>query len=326
MSVKGPITSVSEPGYRGRFAPSPSGSLHFGSLIAAVGGYLQAKTHQGKWFLRIDDIDPPRQDANAIGSILACLEAHHLFWDDEVFYQSKQADVYNQVIAWLEAQGLSYYCQCTRKKIQAEGGVYLGHCRELGLQPEMLVETGQSNGHSPFSLRFLNHVQQLSFHDQLMGDISFPDEVSGEDFIIKRKDGLFTYHLASVIDDIQQGITEVVRGADLLYPSACQFALYEVLGSKAPDMLHLPVAVFSEGKKLSKQGHAKPLDNSKAALNLYLTLAFLGLPVPVTLMHDTPKNILQWALENWRIGVLYAKPEREMPRFLSTQNVPNFEY
>lgn len=248
-----------------------------------------------------------------------------MHWDDEVYYQSKQADLYDRVIAWLEQQGLCYLCQCTRKQIQAEGGVYLGHCRYLGISPEYLATTDQA-GHSKYSLRFLNHAQHLRFHDGLMGNVSFPAEVSAEDFIIKRKDGLYAYHLASVVDDIQQGITEVVRGADLLYPSACQFALYDVLGAKAPKMLHLPVAVFSEGKKLSKQGHAKPLDLRKASLNLYLALLFLGLPVPETLMRDSPENILQWGMENWLIGSLYAKPEREMTKFLKKFEIFNFEY
>lgn len=324
MSQLAPIAIASETGYRGRFAPSPSGPLHFGSLVAAVGGYLQAKAHGGKWFLRIDDIDPPRQAPNAIQEIIACLEAHHLFWDDEIFYQSQQTVLYDKVLVWLEEQGLSYYCQCTRKQIMAEGGTYLGRCRNLGLKPEN--EVLRPDGHSQYSLRFLNHTQELAFHDELMGDISFPDDVSSEDFIIKRKDGLFAYHLASVVDDIQQGITEVVRGADLLFPSACQFALYQVLGAQAPKMLHLPVAVFSEGKKLSKQGHAKGLDNENASLNIYLALAFLGLTGPKSLMHDSPANILQWGQDNWRIDQLYAKPERAMPAFLAEHQAGNFLY
>lgn len=324
MSQHFPIATAHYVGYRGRFAPSPSGPLHFGSLVAAVGGYLQAKTQGGKWFLRIDDIDPPRQAPGAISQILACLEAHHLFWDDEIFYQSQQAGLYNEVLAWLEEQGLSYYCQCTRKQIMAEGGTYLGRCRNLGLTPE--AEVIRPDGHSQYSLRFVNHAQELAFHDELMGDIRFPDDVSSEDFIIKRKDGLFAYHLASVVDDIQQGITEVVRGADLLFPSACQFALYQALGAQAPKMLHLPVAVFSEGKKLSKQGHAKGLDNKTASLNVYLALAFLGLTGPESLKQESPSSILQWGLAHWHTNKLYAKPERAMPAFLAAHQASDFQY
>ena len=300
--------------YRGRFAPSPSGSLHFGSLVAAVGGYLQAKTLSGKWLLRIDDIDPPRQDPEAIDKIKRCLEAHHLYWDDSVIYQSQQGEAYEQVLDWLREQGRSYFCQCTRKQIHAEGGVYKGHCRELELQAE---------GHS---MRFVNDAESFQFNDALLGDVSFPKEVAGEDFIIKRKDGLYAYHLASVVDDIHFGINEVVRGADLLYPSACQLSLFDTLGSKAPKMLHLPVAVSSPGRKLSKQGHAKPLQEKQASENLYLALAFLGLPVPTTIMHDTPQNILQWAVENWHVDRLYAKPEREMAGFLAQYDHSHFSY
>ncbi|MCY7296778.1 tRNA glutamyl-Q(34) synthetase GluQRS [Alteromonas sp. a30] len=324
MSQPSPLNIIQPDEYRGRFAPSPSGPLHFGSLVAAVGGYLQAKVNKGKWFLRIDDIDPPRQAASAIDDILTCLQAHHLDWDGEVFYQSQQTEVYDKVLAWLNENGLSYYCQCTRKQIMAEGGTYLGHCRDRNLTP--VNEVIGADGHSQYSLRFLNEVSSLSFHDELMGDIRFPEDVSSEDFIIKRKDGLYAYHLASVVDDIQQGITEVVRGADLLFPSACQMALYRALGASVPKMLHLPVAVFSEGRKLSKQGHAKGLDNKKASLNLYLALAFLGLPVPKTLMHDTPEVILQWGQDNWLINRLYAKPERAMPMFLAEYQVSNFSY
>ncbi|UAA38521.1 tRNA glutamyl-Q(34) synthetase GluQRS [Paraneptunicella aestuarii] len=300
--------------YRGRFAPSPSGALHFGSLVAAVGGYLQAKTQQGKWLLRIDDIDPPRQDPEAIDLIQRSLEAHHLFWDESIIFQSQQSQVYDDVIEWLQQQGLSYYCQCTRKQIHAEGGVYLGHCRELNL------------GSHDHSMRFRNDAESFEFTDALLGHISFPKNIAGEDFIIKRKDGLYAYHLASVVDDIQFGITEVVRGADLLYPSACQLALFEALHAKPPNMLHLPVAVFSPGRKLSKQGHAQPLRDKLASENLYLALAFLGLPVPATIMHDTPENILRWGAENWRVGSLYAKPEREMASFLSQFNCDHFSY
>jgi len=310
--------------YRGRFAPSPSGPLHFGSLVTAVGSYLQAKSQQGKWFLRIDDIDPPRQDPAAIGLIQTSLEAHGLYWDGSVHFQSQQSEIYDATITQLKAAGQGYYCQCTRKQIHAAGGIYQGTCRHANLQPE---REGTPYSHGQYSLRFLNPIHtEVSFVDKLMGKVSFPTEVSGEDFIIKRKDGLFAYHLASVVDDINMQITEVVRGADLLFPSACQLALFAALGKPAPALLHLPIAVFSEGHKLSKQGHAQSLDNTQASRNLYLAMAFLGLPVHATLMHDTAVNILDWGRQHWCVDVLHNKAEREMAGFLSEYKIDDFAY
>ena len=310
--------------YRGRFAPSPSGPLHFGSLVTALGSYLQAKSQHGKWFLRIDDIDPPRQDPAAIGLIQSSLAAHGLHWDGEVYFQSQQLDLYNETMSQLIAAGQTYYCQCTRKQIQAAGGIYPGTCRHANL---VLKHSGTPYSHGQYSLRFRNPIQtQVSFKDEVMGAVSFPTEVSGEDFIIKRKDGLFAYHLTSVVDDMNMRITEVVRGADLLFPSACQLALFKALGHRAPKLMHLPVAVFSQGHKLSKQGRAKPLDDTQVSRNLYLALAFLGLPVHAALMHDTALNILHWGRQHWRVDKLYNKTERNMAVFLSEYKISDFVY
>lgn len=299
-----PNTSDVAPAYRGRFAPSPSGPLHFGSIVAAVGSYLQAKKSGGNWFLRIDDIDPPRQDKNAIDAILRSLEAHNLYWDGEVHYQGKQTTKYESVLNWLEDNGLSYLCQCTRKQIHALGGIYQGTCRDLGLVD------------GDCSVRFRNNTPASSFDDELLGRIDLPEEFASEDFIVRRKDGLFAYHLASVVDDIQQGITEVVRGADLIYPSGCQLALFKTLGAKPPSLLHLPVAVSAPGRKLSKQGHAKPLQDKFAGHNLYLALKFLGLEVPEYLQRAKPGELLDWGLKNWDLNNLHAKSEIILPDFL----------
>lgn len=304
----------SSPSYIGRFAPSPSGDLHFGSLVAAIAGYLQAKVNKGKWLLRIDDIDPPRQDASSISKIQKNLEVHGLHWDGEVIYQSQQYPLYEAVLDWLLERNLGYWCRCTRKQIQAEGGIYLGHCRDLVLPAE---------GHA---LRLRNNAQHCQFQDALMGTVQLPQAVAKEDFIIKRKDGLYAYHLASVVDDLQFHVTEVVRGADLLYPSACQIALYTALGYTAPKMLHVPVAVFSPGKKLSKQGHAKVLEHGRAGTNVYLALAFLGLSVPEQLRYAAPNEQLAWAEQHWHLHRLSSKQEIEMPNFLQTLNIDNFEY
>lgn len=300
--------------YRGRFAPSPSGDLHFGSLVAAVAGYLRARVNRGQWLLRIDDIDPPRQDASAVGKIQATLVAHGLHWDGDVIYQSHQYPLYDAVIAWLLEHNLGYWCRCTRKQIKAAGGVYSGRCRHLGLAA------------ADHALRLKNDSCSRHLHDVLLGSVELPKAVAQEDFIIKRKDGLYAYHLASVVDDIQFGITEVVRGADLLYPSACQLALYAALGWAAPAVLHVPVAVFSPGKKLSKQGHAKALDPKDASKNVFLALAFLGLSAPAELRDQEPEILLAWAIQHWSLQRVEPVPEIQMPEFLRTVNEHEFDY
>lgn len=297
LSSQSPFTQItsshqdsSEPErYRGRFAPSPSGPLHFGSLVTALAGYLRAKSQRGVWLLRIDDIDPPRQPEGAVDSILRCLEAHHLHWDGSVYYQSQQAQRYHQILDWLQQQGLSYACQCTRKTIKASGGRYLGTCRDLNLPtPDHAIRLNNKQGYP-------------QFQDNLLGAISIPQDVASEDFVIHRKDGLFAYHLASVVDDIHLGISEIVRGADLLYPSACQLSLYHTLGVTAPQYLHLPLAVTANGLKLSKQNHAPALQVSAAGPNLLAAMAFLGLAPPAELQGATVATILDWGLENWQL-------------------------
>jgi len=276
--------------YRGRFAPSPSGSLHFGSLIAALGSYLQAKSQHGTWQVRIDDIDPPREVPGASQDILETLQAYQLYWDGDVIYQSHRSTAYEKILSQLTKQQLCYACSCTRKMIKQQGGIYLGNCRN-----KQLDVTGNA-------LRI--NIQKLNkpithFYDQLQGDIYLNSNEANEDFIIKRKDGLYAYNLAVVIDDINQGVTEVVRGSDLLTTTGKQIALYQLLGAKTPRYLHLPVAITSPGKKLSKQNHAQAISKKDPIPTLLQALAFLGHSVPLEVDRSSCAKILAWAIQNW---------------------------
>lgn len=274
--------------YVGRFAPSPSGPLHKGSLVAAVGSYLQARSQNGRWLLRIDDIDPPREMPGSVNDILSSLTAHGLEWDGEVFFQSAQSARYEAGLSWLKEQGHCYYCNCSRKDIIQLGGRYKGHCRDKNRGPEGC------------SLRFRNTELEQSFSDEVLGQIN--SEFSAEDFVVKRKDGLYAYHLAAVLDDIYQGVTEIVRGADLLSPTFCQLALYKVFKEPRPNYAHLPVMAEKPGKKISKQNHAPALDNNKARENLLQSMMFLGLPVAKDLSRASVKQILEWGINHWQLS------------------------
>ncbi|MGS0680300.1 tRNA glutamyl-Q(34) synthetase GluQRS [Shewanella sp. 125m-7] len=271
---------VNTTSYIGRFAPSPSGPLHFGSLIAALGSFLRARSLGGKWLVRIEDIDPPREIAGASSAILNTLEAYGLEWDDTVLYQSQRLDVYQAKIEQLLAHSQAYYCQCTRKQIQAMGSRYDGRCGKL-CQP---LSQGAIRVHNPFAVEH--------FVDQHMGRISVDKTFAAEDFIIKRSDGLYAYQLAVVLDDIHQQITEVVRGCDLLEPTCRQESLYRILQKPAPKWLHLPLACAEKGRKLSKQNHAPAIDNMHPQASINAALAFLG-QAPVAMESQASKMIEQ---------------------------------
>lgn len=281
---------LSQSAYIGRFAPSPSGPLHFGSLIAALGSYLQAKSQQGKWLVRIEDIDPPREIVGASDDILATLTAYGLIWDDKVVYQSQQSAYYEQALALFEQKKLSYACACTRKIIKQQGGLYQGNCRDKNLNSDNnALRINVSRLAKPITC----------FYDQLQGDIILDKYQADEDFIIKRKDALYAYNLAVVIDDIHQGISEVVRGADLLPTTGKQISLYQLLDKKPPTYTHLPLATTSPGVKLSKQNHALAIDKKNPIPTLLQALAFLGHQPPDLIDKSTCKNILNWAIKNW---------------------------
>lgn len=283
------MSNYSQSTYSGRFAPSPSGQLHFGSLIAALGSYLQAKSQHGIWQVRIDDLDPPREVPGAAQDILDTLHAYGLNWDGPVIYQSQRSQAYEKILTQLNKKALSYACSCTRKIIKQQGGIYLGNCRDKKLD-------FKNN-----ALRIKQHKPISHFYDQLQGDIYLNTETAHEDFIIKRKDGLYAYNLAVVIDDIDQGVNEVVRGTDLIDTTGKQISLYKLLNAQPPRYLHLPLATSAPGQKLSKQNHALAIDKKNPIPTLLKALAFLGQPTIAAVDSTNCAAILDRATENWSI-------------------------
>ncbi len=286
--------------YIGRFAPSPSGPLHFGSLVAALGSYFQAKSHQGQWLVRMEDLDPPREMTGAADLILKTLEAYHLFWDGEVVYQSQRHDMYQAQIDQWVADKQAYYCQCTRKQIKALGGFYNGHCRDAGL-----IDSGEQ------AVRLRMDFPVESFDDVRHGTIQIPKALAEEDFIIKRRDGLFAYNLAVVLDDIEQGVTEVVRGADLIEPTGRQISLYKTLKQKTVSYLHLPLATDDLGNKLSKQNHATAIDLNNPKPTLLNAMRFLGFDIPMPLCEASMDEILLWGCQQWNVSQLPDSLQKE---------------
>ena len=280
----------------GRYAPSPSGPLHFGSLVAALASYLQARSTQAKWVLRIEDIDPPREVPGAANAILRALEAHGLQWDGEVLYQSQRLEAYAQAIENLKSQGLAFDCGCTRKQAQkgaigAEGPIYPGTCRN-----------GLPSGRSPRSIRLKVGAAQCEFNDGLRGLVQQNLEHDVGDFVLRRADGFYAYQLAVVIDDAYQAVTQVVRGADLLTSTPRQIYLQQCLGYPVPSYCHVPLVLDEGGEKLSKHSRAKPLDERQPGENLHQALGFLGHKLPVEMRKQQPTEVLQWAVANWSIA------------------------
>lgn len=289
-------------GYIGRFAPSPTGPLHFGSLVAALASYLDARAQQGKWLLRIEDIDPPREQPGATGAILRSLEAHHLQWDGDVLYQHSRHDAYREALQHLEQHGLSYRCTCSRQERQHDA-VYNGHCRTLDHPPGTLsairldIQRACTACHTG---------PLLQFDDLILGQQQQGLLLEAGDFVIHRKDGLFAYQLAVVVDDIHQQITHVIRGADLLDVTARQILLFRLLGAAAPAYGHVPLALNAQGQKLSKQNLAPALDDSLPSHNLFRALQFLKQDPPAGLEQESPPQLLAWAITHWDISALRA--------------------
>ena len=281
--------------YRGRFAPSPTGSLHFGSLVAALGSYLDAKYHHGKWLVRMEDLDTPRNVAGAVEDILRTLERFGLYWDEAILWQSQRSVVYQSALQHLQRLDTVYPCACTRKEIAdsalpgIDGQIYPGICR-----------TGIPAGRAERAWRVRTGKQPITFNDALQGMISQQLESEIGDFIVKRADGLFAYQLAVVVDDAHQEITHVVRSADLLVSTPRQIHLQQLLGLPTPHYLHLPVAINARGEKLSKQALSKPVDRTNPARLLVQALAFLRQNPPGELSGQDVTAILKWAVENWK--------------------------
>lgn len=287
--------------YRGRFAPSPTGPLHFGSLVAAVGSYLDTKHHHGIWLVRMEDLDTPRCVSGAADDILRSLEAFGLQSDEPILYQSQRTSAYEEALSQLQASGAVYPCCCTRKEIAdsalhgIEGLVYPGTCRD-----------GIPAGREGRAWRVRTNSETVAFDDMLQGRITQHLENEIGDFVVKRADGLFAYQLAVVVDDAFQGITHIVRGADLLASTARQIYLQRLLGLTTPAYMHLPVAVNAAGEKLSKQTLAAPVDTSQPVAVLLRVLSFLRQQPPASLADSDLTTVLDWAIQNWNTAKLWG--------------------
>ncbi len=269
--------------YIGRFAPSPTGPLHFGSLITALASYCEAKSHAGQWLVRIEDTDIPRIYPHSEQHILSCLEAFCFEPDAPIIFQKDRLDLYEQVLTELAKQELIYACQCTRK-ILGNNAIYTGTCRELKL-PFL---------HNAIRLKVPN--QTICFEDALQGRQCSNLHHDLGDFVLKRRDGIISYQLAVVVDDYLQGISHIVRGADLLDNTVRQVWLGQCLGYPDINYMHLPLAMNAQGQKLSKQNLAAPLD-IKQAPDLLAKAAQALHQLPLDLNH--PEIMLQQAVQQW---------------------------
>jgi len=289
--------------YRGRFAPSPSGPLHFGSLVAALGSYLQAKSHGGEWLLRIEDIDTSRVQPGAADSILRTLEQFGLYWDQTETYQTQRLARYQQIFADLKQQQLIYGCDCSRARIQQLATGYDGFCRQRQLQQEPLAWRliSTASPASPTDKIGLTGEVATHFIDLVFGAIQIPTSICREDYSIKRRDGLFAYQLVVVVDDLDQQIGQVIRGADLIEMTTRQQALCQLLGRQAPQYGHLPLAVTAPGQKLSKQNHAADISQQPVAASMSAALTLLGHPPPQSLQGASCQELLNWALAHWQL-------------------------
>ena len=277
---------MSGPDYVGRFAPSPTGPLHQGSLVAAVASYLEARARAGLWLLRIDDVDTPRTVPGAADSILEALAAHALRWDGDVVYQSSQAELYQDALHQLSSAQQTYACSCSRK--QLVNGRYPGICRE-----------GMQTGAQARSVRVKTGEEPVQLNDRLQGHYQQNLWTEVGDFVVHRADGLVAYHLATVVDDAAQGVTDIVRGVDLLESTPRQIHLQKLLRLPTPGYAHVPVLENEQGQKLSKQTGAAAVDFESAGANVRHALEFLGHPPPTELNDSQPEALLAWAVDHW---------------------------
>ncbi|MBV7568990.1 tRNA glutamyl-Q(34) synthetase GluQRS [Pseudomonas sp. PDM27] len=281
------MTAIASSTYIGRFAPTPSGHLHFGSLVAALASYLDARSVGGRWLMRMEDLDPPREEPGAQAAILKALESYGFEWDGDLVRQSERHDAYAEVLNRLFNHGLAYACTCSRKQLEPYHGIYPGLCRNAG------------HGADDAAIRL--RVPELEYH--------FLDRVQGEyrqhlgrevgDFVIRRRDGLYAYQLAVVLDDAWQGITDIVRGADLLDSTPRQLYLQELLGLPQPRYLHIPLITQPDGHKLGKSYRSPPLTEDQATPLLLRALRALGQNPGTELIYATPREVLNWGIAHW---------------------------
>lgn len=280
----------------GRFAPSPTGPLHFGSLVAAVGSYCLARQAGGRWLLRIEDLDTPRVVPGAADALLKTLDALGLHWDGEILWQSQRTKAYEAAVVRLREGGLVFDCGCSRKEVLAsaphpgeDGPVYRGTCRG-----------GLPMGRKPRALRIRVPEEQVCFTDGVFGVMQQQLSRMVGDFVLKRADGLFAYQLAVVVDDAATGVNQVVRGADLLSSTARQIYLHACLGTEIPAYYHLPLATDVGGEKISKRHGGVPSgEQGLNAQSLCRALRFLGQPVPDELTAAPSAELLAWAVANF---------------------------
>lgn len=291
--------------YIGRFAPSPTGPLHFGSLIAATASYLCArKNTNAKWLLRIEDIDTQRSHQEHSNSIIKTLEAFGFKWDEEITYQSKRNEIYQHALDSLQRD--SYLCSCTRKQLRTistlgkHGYIYPGICRKKPNNPNS----------DSLSIRIKTNSDPVCFDDQCQAQFCQNIEQEVGDFIIKRSDGIFAYQLAVVVDDHNQGITHVVRGADLFDNTPRQIHLQRLLSYKTPHYLHFPVAASADGKKLSKHNHSKEVSIRNKYSELIRAFTFLGQQTPKNSDFESLDDFWNWAVQNWDSSLIPQKMKK----------------
>ncbi|TQV68293.1 tRNA glutamyl-Q(34) synthetase GluQRS [Exilibacterium tricleocarpae] len=297
-------------GYIGRFAPSPTGPLHFGSLVSALASFLDARCAGGRWLVRMEDLDPPREQPGAADAILRSLDAHGLHWDGAVSYQSLRQPEYIDCLERLLERQLAYPCRCSRRDIAAMGGIYDERCRR-----------GLEGFGGPTAVRL--KVTGLPTAEPGSSAIDFVDLFQGHqrqdlgrevgDFIIRRKDGLFAYQLAVVVDDIDQCITHIIRGSDLLSSTPRQIFLYQLLDGPIPKYGHVPLITNRRGQKLSKQTGAAALEDDRAGGNIYRALQCLRQSVPAELESADPQALLDWGTQHWQRQRVPACLELENP-------------
>lgn len=288
--------------YIGRFAPSPTGPLHLGSLYAALASYLDARANRGHWLVRMEDIDPPREVAGAADTILWQLEAHGLHWDQSVTYQSQRQEAYRQALESLRQLDLIYPCRCSRARLRALGGVYDGRCRERR------SSNRQQAMKSALRLACLNQV--IDWQDLIRGACQTNLGTEVGDFIVVRRDGLIAYQLAVSVDDAFQNITHIIRGDDLLDSTPRQIHILRLLGHDTPHYGHIPIIQDRRGDKLSKQSFAPAINSAVSSTNVYQCLALLGLDPPLELQGASCEFLLQWAIPRWQRARLPTMPIR----------------
>lgn len=275
--------------YTGRFAPSPTGQLHFGSLLAAVASFLQARHADGRWLIRMEDIDPPREVPGSAATIIQDLDRLGLRSDRPVLYQGQRTEAYQTAVDTLLRDGKAFACACSRKDLPSSGR-YPGTCRK-----------GLAKGKAPRTVRLSVDSKPIEFTDLVQGNISENLEAKVGDFVIWRADDLPAYQLAVVIDDEYQGITEVVRGADLLDSTARQIHLQRCLGLSTPFYAHIPLAMHSDGRKLGKRYGSDPVVSVSAAQAVTLALKFLGQSPPPGMDLE---DLWRWAIAHWCLAAV----------------------